>query len=581
MMPRISIDNRDVEVPQGGTVLDAARRLGIDIPSLCHLDGIEPSTSCMLCLVKVSGRSGLVPSCATRAEEGMRVESETDEIHQVRKTGLELLLADHLGDCTAPCESTCPAHMDIPLMLRQVADGNLRDAIVTVKADIALPAVLGRVCPDLCEKGCRRGQVDSPAAICLVKRYVADVDLASDSPYIPPRRPSTGKQVAIVGAGPAGLAAAFHLLPMGHACTLFDDRDAPGGMLRTDYDEALLPHDVLDAEIGIIRELGAEFRQGIRIGSDIKLADLRRDYDAVLVAVGALDQEEFVRLGLKAARGRLQIDKQSNETNIPGVFAAGDAVQPARVVIRAVAQGKEAAVCIDQYLRGLPVVGTAKPFSVRAGRFSGDELIQLTYGVSNAERVHSRSVRGDSFPSRVFPSRARKEADRFPPRQPLPHGRGSVVRPPSQPRSKPSPTAGLTDAEARAESLRCLHCECARQDHCKLRHYGRLYGASAARYRGVRRPFERQMQHADIVYEPGKCIVCGLCVRITEQAKEPLGLTFLGRGFDVRVGVPFNESIAEGLRDVGRRCAEACPTGALALRSNACTGPDACVTCGT
>ena len=104
----MSIDNREIEVPNGGSVLDAARSLGIDIPSLCHCDGIEPSTSCMLCLVKVSGRNGLVPSCATPVEDGMQVESETVEIHQVRKTGLELLLADHLGDCTSELHPRSP-----------------------------------------------------------------------------------------------------------------------------------------------------------------------------------------------------------------------------------------------------------------------------------------------------------------------------------------------------------------------------------------------------------------------------------------------------------------------------------------
>src|ERR1051325_2186995 len=98
-MPRLTIDNRSVDVPPGGTVLDAARVLGIDIPTLCHLDGYEPSTSCMLCLVKVKGRNRLVPSCATVAEEGMEVESETPQVRQVRRTGLELLLSDHLGDC--------------------------------------------------------------------------------------------------------------------------------------------------------------------------------------------------------------------------------------------------------------------------------------------------------------------------------------------------------------------------------------------------------------------------------------------------------------------------------------------------
>src|SRR4030042_669968 len=143
-MPRLVIDGRDVEVPAGATVLEAARRLGLDIPTLCYLEGLPAATSCMACVVKVAGRDGLVPSCATRAEDGMRVESETEEVREARRAALELLLGDHLGDCIGPCHGACPAHMDIPRMIREIARGDLRAAIATVKARIALPAVLGR-----------------------------------------------------------------------------------------------------------------------------------------------------------------------------------------------------------------------------------------------------------------------------------------------------------------------------------------------------------------------------------------------------------------------------------------------------
>jgi len=96
-MPRLTIDQREVEVPPGATILDAARQLGVEIPTLCFLDGHAPNTTCMLCLVKVGGR--WVPSCATRAEEGMQVENDTDEVRHLRRTGLELLLSDHQMRC--------------------------------------------------------------------------------------------------------------------------------------------------------------------------------------------------------------------------------------------------------------------------------------------------------------------------------------------------------------------------------------------------------------------------------------------------------------------------------------------------
>ena len=227
---QLTIDNREVEVAEGATILDAARRLNIEIPTLCYLEGYPANTSCMACVVKVSDRASLVPACGTKAEEGMRVESETPEVHEARKAALELLLSDHAGDCIGPCHAICPAKMDIPRMIRQIAAHNLREAIQTVKVDIPLPAVLGRICPAPCEKGCRRGAYDDSVSICLLKRYVADVDLASDSPYLPNCEPEKNKPVAIIGAGPAGLSAAYYLRQRGYPCTVFDDHEKPGGM---------------------------------------------------------------------------------------------------------------------------------------------------------------------------------------------------------------------------------------------------------------------------------------------------------------------------------------------------------------
>ncbi len=164
-------------------------------------------------MVKLRNVNRLVPACATVAVEGMEIESESDEIRQVRRTALELLLSDHVGDCLAPCHFTCPTHMDIPLMLRQIAAENLRDAIVTVKEAIPLPAILGRICPKPCEKGCRRAAADGAVAVCQLKRFAADEDLASAAPYVPPCQPATGQKVAVVGAGPTGLSAAYFLAP--------------------------------------------------------------------------------------------------------------------------------------------------------------------------------------------------------------------------------------------------------------------------------------------------------------------------------------------------------------------------------
>ena len=149
-MIQLKIDQQEIEVSPGTTLLAATRQMGLDIPALCSRDGCDPENACMLCLVKLTDTGRLVPACSTQAAHGMEVESETDEVLEVRRAGLELILSDHLGDCAAPCQNTCPAHMDIPRMLSQIAAGQLAEAIATVKRDIALPAVLGRVCPEVC-----------------------------------------------------------------------------------------------------------------------------------------------------------------------------------------------------------------------------------------------------------------------------------------------------------------------------------------------------------------------------------------------------------------------------------------------
>ncbi len=519
-MPTLTIDNREVTVPEGATVLDAARALGIEIPTLCHLAGREPATSCMVCVVKVAGRNGLVPACATAASEGMRVESETDEVRAARRTALELLLSDHVGDCVGPCHNLCPAQMNIPVMIRQIARGELREAAATVKADIPLPATLGRICPAPCEKGCRRGEADAPVSICLLKRYVGDADLASGEPWLPDCAPSSGKRVAVVGAGPAGLSAAFYLLARGHACTVFDDHPEPGGALQYAVPEERLPRDVVQAEAAAIARLGAELRLGTRVGEAVSLDDLRREFDAVLVAAGEGSSEHF---GLPASKQGVAVDRQTLATELEGVFAAGSAVRPQRMAVRSVADGKTAAASIGQLLRGEAVVGPPKLFTTRMGRLQDGELAAFMEGASEAARV-------------------------------TPSGNG------------------FSDDEARAEAARCLHCDCRKPASCKLRRYAAACGASPSRYRAERRPFVQHAHHPELVFEPGKCIDCGLCIGIAAEAGEELGLAFIGRGFNVRVGVPFEEPLERGLARVARACAAACPTGALALRDGEDTG---------
>lgn len=532
-MAVLTIDNRKVEVDNGATILDAANKLGIEIPTMCYLKGCKPSTSCMVCIVKVEGLANFVPACATIAEDGMVVQSGSEQIDQARRAALELLLSDHLGDCLGPCDVTCPAHMNIPLMIRQIISGDLGAAIATVKKDIALPAVLGRICPAPCERACRRSDFDEAVSICLLKRYVADVDLQSAKPYLPLCKPKRGKRVAVVGAGPAGLAAAYYLTQEGVGCTVFDDHEKPGGMLQYAVPEKELPRDVLDAEIALIERLDIEFRFSERIGEKISLEELRKDYDAVFVAAGRLKSGEAEAMGLMSKDAAVVVDGQTYQTNLPGVFAGGDAVRKRKLTVRAVEDGKEASVAISQYLSGEPVTGPARPFNTRIGKLPAEQARKFLAGHSDSPRTNPSHQDG-----------------------------------------------GFSDSEAAEEAARCLHCDCRKPLSCKLRQYARDYGARPARYKApVRRSdsqnisgtiklFEQLSEHPDIIFEPGKCIDCGLCVQIVAQAGEELGLTFVGRGFDVRVAVPFGRSLAEAIKQTktAEKCVEACPTGALAFQ---------------
>jgi formate dehydrogenase major subunit len=281
------IDGEPVEVEKGTTILDAAKAQGKFIPTFCHNKELKPFASCFVCVVEVEGRPNLIPSCSTVAMEGMNVLTQSERVMRARRTCVELLLSDHLGDCLGPCMTACPAGIDIPGFVKHLALGEDREALELIKHNMPLPGILGRVCTRPCETACRRQLVEEPIAICQLKRYPADVVAASGEDYLPKPAASTGKKVAIVGAGPAGLTAAYYLQLLGHSCTVYDAHEAPGGMTRYGIPSYRLPRDVIDREVKVIEDLGAEFQYNKRLGSDFTLDELREDSDAVFLGLGA------------------------------------------------------------------------------------------------------------------------------------------------------------------------------------------------------------------------------------------------------------------------------------------------------
>ncbi len=276
-----------VEAAAGTTILAVAEQAGIFIPTLCYCRDLEARASCGLCMVEVEGQTDLVPSCATKITDGMKIQTATGSVQKARRTCIELLLSDHLGDCLAPCVTACPAGIDIPKFIFHLSCNDNRKALELIKQKIPFAGVLGRICQRPCEDACRRQLAEAPVAICDLKRYVADAFAYSGDEFIPEKAPATGKKIAIVGAGPAGLTAAYYLLLRGHMCSLFDANEKPGGMLHYAIPCFNLPRSLVDAEVMTIHKLGAGIQCNTLLGRDVSLDYLRSAFDAVFLALGA------------------------------------------------------------------------------------------------------------------------------------------------------------------------------------------------------------------------------------------------------------------------------------------------------
>lgn len=474
----------------------------------------------MCCLVKVEGQQAPVPACATKVRPGMRVESESQRVRALRRTGLELLLGDHAGDCKAPCENTCPARMDVPDMLRHVAEGDYRGALEVVKQDIAIPAILGRVCPDVCENACRRGQHDSPAAICQLKQFVADHDLQSPAPYQPAVAASTGCRVAIIGGGPTGVTAAYHLTQRGHACTVYDRQAQLGGRLHDEFSAEELPRGVLSAEMESVVRLGVDVQVNRPIDTAAELDQLAEQFDTILLAMGRGENSWLVEAGVALANSGVQVDSASRRTSRPRVFAAGNAVRRYQLVVQSVAEGKLAAACIDSLLTGKSLPDRRHAFESRLARLTKGELCDFCEGAPGGERPAPAAFVGE-----------------------------------------------VDDEVVRQEAARCLHCDCAALEHCLLHHYAEQYDCDARRFAGPGQHYQGRLKGRGVRLETGKCIVCGICVQIAAATPDAAGLAVWGRSTEIRVAPPEGVSLEAAFGSSARRCAEACPTGAIIVDS--------------
>lgn len=285
-MINLTINGKQITAPEGSTILEAARLNDIYIPTLCYDKAVEVYGACGLCVVEAEGIPKLLRSCSAKAADGMVINTESERVVQSRKVAMELLMSAHDGDCVAPCQLNCPAHTDCQGYVGLIANGEYDAALKLIKNKIPLPASIGRVCPHPCEKACRRKNVEEPINIAQLKAFAADMDLKSDS-YMPDVMVRTGKKVAIIGGGPAGLTAAYYLTIMGHSVTVYDMMEKMGGMLRYGIPQYRLPKEVLDKEIAIIEKTGVKLVNNVKLGKDFTVKSLKEENDAVIVAVGA------------------------------------------------------------------------------------------------------------------------------------------------------------------------------------------------------------------------------------------------------------------------------------------------------
>ena len=296
----IEIDGRSLTGREGQTILEVCRDNGIEVPTLCYEPKLPGFGACRMCVVEVEGEDAPPISCSRAAEPEMVVRTQTPRLRQVRATNLELIFSDHNAYCLPPCQNKCPSHIDIPGFLKANTEGAFVESARIFKRTIPFPSVLGRVCPAPCEEHCRRDEVEEAIAIRDSHRYAGDQVLKAQAqgmkaPVPFEIQPPTGKRVAVIGSGPAGMSAAYYLAIAGHEVTVFERDPAPGGMLRYGIPQYRLPKvEVLEAEYQSAWDLGVKLVTDAELGRDFTISDLQNQgFEAVTVAIGCYDTNKL------------------------------------------------------------------------------------------------------------------------------------------------------------------------------------------------------------------------------------------------------------------------------------------------
>jgi len=688
-MSKIKLNNKEVEV-KSKNILQFLRDNNQHIPGMCYDFELDPYGSCRLCLVEANGK--ITTACTLSPQPNLEVNTLTEKIISMRKTALELMLSDHYGDCIGPCQKGCPAHSDIQGYLALIHMGKYHEAVKLMKKNYILPAVLGRVCPAFCENECRRNLVEGAVSIRQAKKFAADYDL-EHGPWMPEIPPSTGKKIAVIGGGPAGLSAAYYLRTMGHEVTIFEAMPELGGMTRYGIPKYRLPKDILDKDIATVINTGVKVETYKRLGKDITLEELRAKFDAVFLGIGAwksrkmgvegedlpgvihgieflrkintneaveigkkiivvgggntamdvartcvrlgcdvtvvyrrsreempankveveeaieegvkfefltnpvkvigngkVEKVELIRMqlgapdasgrrapepilgsnftiecdniilaigqytdenllkenGIEVKKGSAVVDEVTLMTNIPGVFAGGDLVLGPSTVIESIAQGRIAAIMIDQYLKGnLEKVREAliAPEKNLSEITENEEIRKIVFDLRPYN--HWKKVTPEDY----------KHVERIP--------RAQTPYRPAEERKNDFKEVELpfSEEEIKKETSRCMSCGCMEVFRCKLREYATLYNAKQSAFQGDTNRFEIDDTHQHVVLDNNKCVLCGRCVNLTHDLTGEGIVDYLFRGFTTRISVPFDQKLADAKGVYFGDMVDVCPTG--------------------
>ncbi|MBW2653012.1 MAG: FAD-dependent oxidoreductase, partial [Deltaproteobacteria bacterium] len=304
-----------------------------------HLDELEELAK----VVNVASLCGLGQTAPNPVITALRYFREEYEEHIIQKR-CRAGVCDSLF--LAPCENRCPLHMNAPAYIQLLKEDRIAEAYQMILEDNPLPAVCGRVCHHPCEGKCRRGEVDEPVAIREIRRFIADYCYENkNNIHMKPKiiYPKTGKKIAIIGAGPAGLTAAYYLVRLGHNVTVYEALPEAGGMLKYGIPEFRLPKALLNREVETIKELGVDFVFNKKIGKDVFLKDMAKRCNAIFIATGAHDDIPLgipgeklsgVYLGLRFLRN-VNMGKPVHVGKEAVVIGGGNvAIDCARVMIR-------------------------------------------------------------------------------------------------------------------------------------------------------------------------------------------------------------------------------------------------------